>query len=246
MKLMNKNIIILSLLLTSILFGSKETTVEAMSTYEKQYEALMNNVVNSQTPGYKAHVTSVKSINGSLTVKAGNSLRNGNKVFSGNKFHFAIEGEGFFMVNGPDGPLLTRDGRFHLRPDLRLGTLSGNFPVQGEDGEIIFNVDSSGSVDFSSSESGLLVQNGVEIGRFLLVRCDKVESINGIFFKPLSTVIPVESPRVLQQYYETSNVEITKELIKMPMVTKKYDANSKVLQILKNAQKTGLEMGRSQ
>jgi len=217
-----------------------------MNTYEKQYEAVMSNVVNVKTPGYKTAVTSVESNQGKLAVNAGQSMRNGNKVFTGDALHFAIEGEGFFVVSTPEGNLLTRDGRFRLRPDLRLGTLSGNLPLIGEDGEIVINVDESGSAEFSSSESGLLVQNGSEIGRFLIVRCDQVENINGVFFRPISQMIPVESPRVLQNYYEASNVDITKELIKMPMVTKKYDANSKVLQILKNAGSTGLEMGRSQ
>src|SRR5262249_34361820 len=45
---------------------------------------------------------------------------------TGNPFDVAIEGDGFFMVQGPNGPLYTRDGAFTLTGDGRLVTHEGH------------------------------------------------------------------------------------------------------------------------
>ncbi len=243
----NKYFGIIFLALMSFCLADEQMTVEAMSSYEAQYEAIMNNVVNSRTPGYKATVTGVESKDGKIVTNVDTSMKQGVRTHSGNPYHVAIDSQGFFLLSTPEGNLLTRDGRFTINSQYELVTLSGGFPVQGEDGNLELVPDESGSITFTITETGLIIQGGdIEAGRILIVNCDELESLNGVFFRPHGDIIPVEKPRLIQYFQEASNVEITKELIMMPQTTKKYDANAKTLQILKSARKTGLEMGRSQ
>lgn len=54
----------------------------------------------------------------------------GSTQYTGNFLDFAIEGDGFFIVNTPDGPRFTRDGSFNLDAAGNLVTNVGDF-VQG-------------------------------------------------------------------------------------------------------------------
>ena len=52
---------------------------------------------------------------------------------TGNPLDVALSGKGFFAVNGPSGPLYTRNGNFRLAADGKLVTGDG-YPVRGADG----------------------------------------------------------------------------------------------------------------
>jgi len=236
------------LTLFSLSWSDKETTIQAMKNYENQYEAIMNNIVNAKTPGYKSVISTVHSKNGKLSTKTEHAMTSGTKVYTGDPYNMAIEGKGYFVVSTGQGTLLTRDGRFKLNKDNQLVTFSGEYPVLGESGTISFELGINGDIKFIVSETGEIFQDKNPVNRFLIVQCDPrdLESINSVFFRATGATTPIEIPRIYQFYQESSNVEITRELIKMPLTTKKYDANSKVLQTLSRANKTGLEMGRSQ
>lgn len=56
------------------------------------------------------------------------STRQGAFEQTGNSFDFAIKGDAWFSLDTPDGQILTRDGRFTMRPDGALISSSG-YPV---------------------------------------------------------------------------------------------------------------------
>jgi flagellar basal-body rod protein FlgF len=55
---------------------------------------------------------------------------------TGNPLDLAIEGEGFFMVQTPQGQRYTRDGGFHRTPTGQLVTEAGD-PVLSANGQTI-------------------------------------------------------------------------------------------------------------
>lgn len=237
-----------------------------MNNYEKQYEVLMNNVVNANTPGYKSTRIITFSESGEMQTEIMPDGTRGTMVFSGDEFHIAIEGPGYFVVESPYGLLYTRDGRLKINSEMQLVTLVGEYPLYGESGPIYLNPDAAGGIHFSISEAGLIVQKDNIIDRVLvgeITDFTKVDLIKGAFFKQktnkkkkgsegetfaVDTDVfqPLEVFIVRQGYYEASNVDIAKELVNMPLIAKKYDANSKVLQIRKRTRKSALEMGRPQ
>ncbi len=261
---MNNKIIILFCLLSFLAAAKKNITVEALNNYEKRYEVLMNNVVNVKTPGYRASTVVTRLEGDELVNDIVASHKGGPLVFSGDKYHIGIDGPGWFMVDSGKGYYLyTRDGRFKLTKNLELATLSGEYLLQGENGPVVLQPDEAGGINFTISQEGLVVQNNEAIDRLLVGEITDhslVESIGGVFLKEKDAgsikkknrqsaasqiFLPLDKFKVHQGYYENSNVEITREIVNMPMVSKKYDANSKALQIIKKSRQSAIEMGRA-
>src|ERR1700722_19047675 len=100
---------------------------------QRALDVTADNLANANTPGFKAeHLLFndwLSRQKGADAVKGGNTIaytqdratwrdqRAGPLTHTGNPFDLAVTGEGYFTVNTPRGPRLTRDGRFGLMPD---------------------------------------------------------------------------------------------------------------------------------
>lgn len=111
-----------------------------------------SNLANAETPGYRAEREYFRSVlldplagNSQLGstvnnygVLGGDHLYQGQGVLTptGNPLDLAIEGQGFFAVQMPNGTRYTRDGNFHRTRDGQLVT-EANEPVLSSDGKTI-------------------------------------------------------------------------------------------------------------
>src|SRR5208337_950437 len=100
------------------------------------------NLANAQTPGYRAEQEYFRSVvlgpdggDSQLGRTVNNygllggdrlSLVQGTLEHTGNPLDLAIEGEGFFEVQTPNGLRYTRDGGFHRTSTGRLVTSAGD------------------------------------------------------------------------------------------------------------------------
>jgi flagellar basal-body rod protein FlgF/flagellar basal-body rod protein FlgG len=100
------------------------------------------NLANAQTPGYRSEQEYFRSMlmgpdaqDSQLGQTVNNfgilggdrlNLKQGAIEQTGNPLDLAIEGEGFFMVQTPNGPRYTRDGSFHRTPQGQLVTEAGD------------------------------------------------------------------------------------------------------------------------
>ena len=99
------------------------TALTRQSGLLSEMQALANNIANAATTGFRAegilfaeHVKSVGPDTPSLSMATAN-VRNtvmtqGALAQTGGTFDLAIEGEGFFLIETPGGPRLTRAGAF--------------------------------------------------------------------------------------------------------------------------------------
>ncbi|MGA7834541.1 MAG: flagellar basal-body rod protein FlgF [Terracidiphilus sp.] len=137
------------------------------------------NLANAQTPGYRAEREYFRSV--LLGPDAGDSqlgqtvnnygLLGGDRLSmaqgaleqTGNPLDLAIEGQGFFLVQTPNGPRYTRDGSFHRAQSGQLVTQAGE-PVLSAAGKAIqippgeVSVGADGAV---SVAGGVVAQVGV-------------------------------------------------------------------------------------
>lgn len=263
---MKSNILIIFFL--AFVCASDSPSVQALNSYEQRYDALMNNVVNANTPGFKASKVIAAQENGEIvTIVAPSIGKTGPLIYSGDPFYVGLEGPGFFMVKGKTEDYYTRDGRFHLTLDNQLVTLAGNYPVYGVGGLIQLQPGQNGQLQVAISNAGQIILNSSPVDRFLIIGIEDVtqlEPVNGAFFRKRGNTrqsnqsgalngdnvaqdfFPVENPALRQYYYEGSNVDIAEEMVSMPGISKKFDANSKALQIMKKMRTTGREMGSPQ
>jgi flagellar basal-body rod protein FlgF/flagellar basal-body rod protein FlgG len=110
------------------------------------------NLSNAQTPGYRAEQEIFRSVlmgSEASDSQLGRTVNNygllgGDRLNlaqgaieqTGNPLDLAIEGQGFFMVQTPNGPRYTRDGAFHRTPSGQLVTATGE-PVLSAAGQVI-------------------------------------------------------------------------------------------------------------
>jgi len=224
-------------------------SAEGMQVYENSYDAMMNNAVNSNTPGYKQV--------GMANVRGSSGLQNvvfyrfsqGVPVQSGGSLDFIIEGSGFFVLKCPWGYGYTRDGRFTLDGSGRLVTFDNKYPVMGESGEIYLvkgniSVQDNGAI-FIDSE----IVDVLKVVNF--ARPELLKSLNGSIFyfeNPLEEqyIQSDFSYAIKRGYYEASNVNITQELSIMPVIKNAYDANTKAMKMVIKSLNSGISIGSVQ
>src|ERR1017187_4163768 len=136
-------------------------------------ELLANNVANATTGGYKAdrefyslYVAPEAQDSDPLSTmpvieRPWIDLSQGIVHSTGNPLDVALSGEGFFSVAGPNGPLYTRNGNFHLAADGTVVTADG-YPVRSATGG---SLTAQGSLPIDISTDGTVQQDGQALGQ---------------------------------------------------------------------------------
>lgn len=153
---------------------------------------------------------------------------------------FAIEGEGFFQVQMPDGTMsYTRDGSFQLSDQGVLVTASG-YTIQPtiripEDTTTV-TVSRSGIVSVTRAGRDTPEEVGrIELARFpnpagLLALGENLYQVTPASGDPQLGVPQEEGlGRIVQGHLEGSNVEIVQEMVDMITAMRAYELNSKAI-----------------
>jgi flagellar basal-body rod protein FlgG len=225
---------------------------------DEKVKALMNNMVNAETPGYRKSDVVIKSFPTYLDAAQTKSSTQvpridgtyynhspGTLLRTGNKTDIAIGGNGFFVVDTPNGEGYTRDGRFTFDKDGTLVTVAGNYPVQGMGGQI--TVTPGSQVEFSSE--GQILVDGMVVNNIKVVQCenpDSLEPISGTTFKAKTEtrMIVTEAPKVISGYIEASNVNIIEEMMNMIYMSRIYSVNAKVISTRDAMLSRAMEIGK--
>jgi len=237
-------------------------TVAGKFVNEKRLDIISNNLANALTSGYKA-VRPVFNMVSSADELTGNSelLKNayvgiydtfidfsdGAVLDSGSAFDMAIIGNGFFVVQGENGNVYTRNGQFTLDQNGRLVTMNGD-PVMGKGGEI--------TIDMSNGEN-LLIENDGSI----YVGNDLVDTVRIVDFNDKRGLRPIgknyfineneaeqeitpDLYSVRQGSYETSNVNVVREMVDLIQTMRAYECYTKVDQMFGDINKKVTELGK--
>ena len=227
---------------------------------DAKVKALMNNVVNSETPGYRRSDVVIKSFPAYLDAaqkKSNTQLPQvegmyynqipGTLVRTGNKTDLAIGGDGFFVVDLPGGKGYTRDGRFALDPNGRLVTVAGNYPVEGLNGPI--SIQPGANIDITSD--GRVLSQRTEINTIKVVNfSDKSElkPVTGAIFKA-SDRANMEinpAPTVVDGYVEASNVNVIEEMMNIVSLNRAYEIDAKIISNRDNMLSQAMQLGSTQ
>jgi flagellar basal-body rod protein FlgG len=146
--------------------------------------------------------------------------------------HMAIDGEGYFTIQTPNGTAWNRDGSFTLNEIGYLSTMDG-YLVMGEFGPI--QLDGN---NFSVSLDGDIVVENQVVNRFLIQNFDTndVKLTGKNLFVPRDEflddvqAIVIEPNAVIKQgFLETSNVSIVREMVRMIAIHRQYQANERAI-----------------
>lgn len=211
----------------------------------KRLEIISNNLANANTPGFKKDRMLFESmLAGNVNPpavpqgKTADPILQKESVFidysqgpvaqTGNAFDLAIDGDGFFVVNTPDGRAYTRQGNFRMAGDGTLATVDG-FPVMGQGGAIKIQ---GSRVEISAN--GEVSVDGTPAGTISVVDFPKPYKLTkgaGALFTPADpqTVPQAVKSAIRQGHLEGSNVETISEMVQMIETNRYFDACSKVI-----------------
>jgi flagellar basal-body rod protein FlgG len=160
---------------------------------------------------------------------------------TGNSLDIAIQGEGFFQIQLPDGTLgYTRDGAFQKDSQGQIVTANG-YPVSPAltipSNAISITVGSDGVVTVLQSGSPTPVQVGqIQLASFVNVGGLQSMGQNLYLETASSGTATPNTPGtngvglLNQGYVETSNVNVVEELVNMITTQRAYEINSRAIQ----------------
>jgi len=241
------------------------SAASGMEAQQLNLNTIANNLANVNTPGFKrskiefqdllyqkpTRAAGTDSGGGNIVptgIEVGNGVRVGatSKVFSqgqlsntGEKLDVAIQGDGFFEVQRPDGTIgYTRDGTFKLNAQGQVVTVDGLPILSG------FQPIPAGASSVSIGENGqVTVQSasGTQSFRLTMARFANpsgLRSLGGNIYEETAASGTPETGQpgeqgfgsTIQGYIETSNVNIVEEMVNLITAQRAYEINSKSIQ----------------
>jgi flagellar basal-body rod protein FlgF len=198
----------------------------------REMQVVAHNIANISTTGFRREGVIfseyVKRMEDapSLSMANGNTrhidLRQAGLSQTGGAFDFAIQGEGFFLVETPQGQSLTRAGAFTPNAEGELANPDG-YRLLDLGGAPIFVPPDAGQVALSSD--GTLSAKGQPLAQIGLWQPGdplKMTHQGGTIFAS-ETVVPAESGMILQGFVEESNVNPISEIARMIEVQRAYE-----------------------
>jgi flagellar basal-body rod protein FlgG len=217
----------------------------SMQYLDNKLDVVANNLANTTTHGFKKSNMAFRQNLTAEHAKCLDEVKNctlpkgeiityiettqGSLQQTDSKLNFALDGEGFFTIQTPDGFAWTRDGAFTFDEEGYLTTMEG-YAVLGEyNGPIrLFGK------EFSVSDFGDIVVDNQVVNKFLIQNYDISEVIqkgNNLYYPRVFHEQYFEEPtaKVKQGYLEGSNVNIVKEMISMISINRQYQMNDKAI-----------------
>ncbi|HEY4211196.1 MAG TPA: flagellar hook basal-body protein [Steroidobacteraceae bacterium] len=203
----------------------------AMQAEAESLRVISQNIANAQNTAYRREIAlnrvAFEDLSGAGKVSNPQSvvdLRPGTLRSTGGVFDVAIEGPGFFVVQGQGGELLTRRGDFHLDAEGQLVTRQGAV-VLGTKGPIRIDTGTTPAIDTDGS---------VRVGDNVVdtLRVQEVSDKSSLHPAGEDAYItneqtpPVESSssRVRQGFLETSNVQPVNEMVELMDTMRRFEA----------------------
>jgi len=168
-------------------------------------------------------------------------LTQGNLQQTGNTFDLAVEGNGFFQIAMPDGTLAySRDGAFQLDSQGQVVTPGGNLlqPALTIPANVLgVTIGKDGTVTATVAGTTTPVALGnLQLANF--VNPAGLQALgDNLYVETASSGPPaVDNPnsngmgRINQGYVETSNVNITEELVNLITAQRAFEINSRAIQ----------------
>ncbi len=240
------------------------SSAAGMESQQMNLDVISNNLANVNTAGFKKSKIEFQDLlyetsrapgadqgngtqlptglqvgHGSRAVATSRIFTEGDLTQTGGNLDMAIQGDGFFEVQMPDGTLAyTRDGALKTASDGRVTTSEG-LVVQGG-----FQPVATGTTSITVAPNGQVTttgSGGTQTFRVQLVRFANpagLQSVGRNLYKetPASGTPETGNPdengfgSLQQGYLEMSNVKVVEEMVNMIVAQRAYEVNSKAVQ----------------
>lgn len=233
--------------------------LQSQRVLQRRLEVVAGNLANVDTTGFKADSIvseeealrparaedAPRDIRFARDITVARDMRPGAISVTGEAFDFALDGDGFFIVQGPNGPLYTRDGAFTLTGEGRLVTTDGRPVLSAGGSQIVF--DPQGQAPRVTPDGGVSI-NGQEVARIgvaTFARPGAMERVGANLWDAAGQAAGGFEGRVIQGALESSNVEPVMELTRMITITRAYESAARFINQTDELRQRALErLGR--
>lgn len=227
------------------------SAASGMSGALQNQDILAQNLAHAPVPGYRRQSAVFEAfikpqtgpdskapdlnLHGSRATRIASGFKPGPYQHTGNPLECAIQGDGFFVLSGPNGPLYTRNGQFQLNADGQLVS-SGGYPVLGANGALTIPQNAANIV---IGLDGTVTADNTTVGQLKLASFtdpSQLERAGTTLFQAPANVAPQAFTGSLRQgYREGSNVQIIQEMVQMISGMRQYEAAAKSMHALSDA-----------
>jgi flagellar basal-body rod protein FlgF len=214
------------------------TTLTRQAGLMGEMQVVANNLANISTTGFRRegvifseYVRRLEN-DPSLSMALGNSrqvdLSQADINQTGGSLDLAIQGDGFFLIETPDGQALTRTGVFNLSPTGEIVTHEG-FRLLDEGGSPVLIAPNA--KDIAVSNDGTISVDGQPSAKLALwAPADPTAMRHQAGTRFTATELqPLDGGVILQGFLEDSNVEPVSEIARMIEVQRAYELGQKFL-----------------
>jgi len=220
----------------------------------RNLDIIANNIANINTAGYKSE--SVLFEEYLLGTPAGSesnqefafvqdtgvipNLSEGRLEHTGGSLDMALSGDGYFVLDTPEGPRYTRNGHFGLNTEGQVVSNDGH-PVLDIDGNpITFGANET---ELTIARDGTMTTSQGVKGQINVVQFDRPEDLQKVGnsqYTAAEDPVPAESAHIIQGSLEQSNVAPIIEMTKMIEVMRTYQSISDVIKRAEELQRNAV------
>jgi flagellar basal-body rod protein FlgF len=219
-------------------------------------DMLANNIANTSTTGYKGDGEFYTLFTSEAAKGDGESpdatmpmiqrpwtdFSQGTLQPTNNPLDFGLSGKGFFAIQGPSGPLYTRNGSFQVASTGTLTTSDG-YPLLERNGQPLKG-DPSKPVEVSLD--GSVRQSGQLLGQLKLVDFKDASVLTkqgNNYFRNNSTQAPADAIeiQVHQGKVEASNVSASQAAVRLVSVMRQFEMMQKAISISGDMSRKAIE-----
>jgi flagellar basal-body rod protein FlgF len=214
------------------------TTLTRQSGLMREMQVVANNIANISTTGFRREGVMFEEFiqrtddGPSLSMAHGDArvmdMSQAGLSKTGATFDLAIQGAGFFQIQTPTGPQLTRAGSF--TPDATGALVNADgYGLLDEGGAPV--VVPAGAGQVAISQDGTLSADGATLGRIGLWEPSDPLTLQhqaGTNFTATG-LQPAQGGSILQGYLEDSNVNAVSEIARMITVQRSYELGQSFL-----------------
>lgn len=215
------------------------TTLTRQTGLMREVQTLANNIANASTTGFRREgvvfseyvqrLADAPSLSMARASARNIDLTQGEISVTGGSFDFAIEGEGFFLVETPQGNRLTRAGSFTPSDTGDLVTATGHRLLDEGGGPIFVPPNAR---DVQLAPDGTLSADGAPLARIGLwqpIEPGDLRHEAGTLFATSAGEEPVSGAVILQGHLEGSNVSPLTEVSRLIEVQRAYEMGQSFL-----------------
>lgn len=206
----------------------------------REMRVVANNIANANTTGFRRegvvfaeHLSALDGQGDTLSMADARGrlidLKQGVLNQTNGTYDMAIEGDGFFLLEAPDGNRLSRAGAFLPSPEGELMNADGHRLLDEGQAAIIVP---AGASQIAIGADGTLSANGIafaKVGVFAAPNEAALTHQGGTGFTLTDDPEPIEDARIRQGFLEDSNVDPVFEITRMIEVQRAYELGQSFL-----------------